>query len=318
MRGVHAESILSKSYFRNEKKLKNNEKDDHRKLSLLGGWDETNCELKKVENHLVEPIHVVSYPGSGGRFLLTSIEALTGIKVIGDGHLNAVSDPPPKPFNYLAYFSQEMAYGNYFSKVVILMRTPLKVIPSFCDILYQKTSNETESDNYAQCPEDVWLKFRDERFEDELRRWKYTLEYWLDRYDPAHRLMISYERLTDDYVGPLETLRLARFLNTTYSVETHAPEDVACVWTKISTNNDLRETRPHGDETARFTISQLNRMTEVLDELVVKYLDMDFVDLFYDYEKFIDRLRIKMIGEELSLAEKYLPQFITRMIEDNE
>ena len=75
--------------------------------------------------------------------------------------------------------------------------------------------------------------------------------------------MISYERLTDDYVGPLETLRLARFLNTTYSVETHASEDVACVWTKISTNNDLRETRPHGDETARFTISQLNRMTEV-------------------------------------------------------
>ena len=95
-----------------------------KRVTLLKLYDMPLC-LKPSEREmdwllLLKKMTVISL----GCFLQTSIEALTGIKSIGDGHRNAVSDPPPKPFNYLAYFSQEMAYGNFFSKVRVMCDVP--------------------------------------------------------------------------------------------------------------------------------------------------------------------------------------------------
>jgi len=59
------------------------------------------------------------------------------------------------------------------------------------------------------------------------------MEYWMDNYKKADRLVVAYEKLVDEEYGAEEALRMAEFLDRSEGVMSFPPEDVPCAWHKI-------------------------------------------------------------------------------------
>jgi len=60
--------------------------------------------------------------------------------------------------------------------------------------------------------------------------------YWMDRYAAADRLLITYEGLTDDVIGPEVTKTLNEFLGRVDGVTPIDESSVACVWRAVVKN----------------------------------------------------------------------------------
>jgi len=275
-----------------------------RRTSILrgaGNIDDTSCTLKRATHQLVEPIHAVGYPGSGNLVLISLVQALTGMSAEGSD----VGVPPPEPYNYITYVSHELAHARTFSRLILLLRNPLKAIPSLCNFHYERVHLQKDlmGHHKVQAPMEFWIPFRDERFDEELTLWKNTVEYWVDAYDNKeesgyYRLVISFESLVDQYVGPLETTRLARFLNETHQVSTAPAEQMPCLWNKIVGQDDgqvrASRRREEGDD-VMFTLEQLDKITQVLKELTIKYYESEFVHWFYHYQKDVNKERERLL-----------------------
>ena len=76
----------------------------------------------------------------------------------------------------------------------------------------------------------IFLKWRNNNFDRQVQVWRHHAEYWMEAYDNLHRLVISYERIIDDDIGPSEAMKIAEFLNRSDGVSTVPPEKVPCVW----------------------------------------------------------------------------------------
>jgi len=198
----------------------------------------------------------------------------------------------------MTYISHELAYANYFSKVLILVRNPLDAIPSLCNFVYEYVELKKDKNHHhqVQAPEQYWITFRDNRFDNEIIRWKKSIEYWTDHYDSSHRLVISYEQLTDEYAGSFVTSVLAQFLNKTYTVSTQTLEDIPCVW-KALVKGDRDNNQRKKLYVPQFSLKQLQNMQEVISDLIMKYFNTEFIDLFYNYET--------LIGHERDRIEKF-------------
>ena len=60
--------------------------------------------------------------------------------------------------------------------------------------------------------------------------------YWMDRYTPENRLLITYEGLTDDVIGAEVTKGLSLFLGQAKGVTTIHPDSVPCIWRAVVKN----------------------------------------------------------------------------------
>ena len=63
-----------------------------------------------------------------------------------------------------------------------------------------------------------------------------SYSYWMDRYAAADRLLITYEGLTDDVIGPEVTKTLNEFLGRVDGVTPIDESSVACVWRAVVKN----------------------------------------------------------------------------------
>ena len=64
----------------------------------------------------------------------------------------------------------------------------------------------------------------------------FFISYWMDRYAPEDRLVITYEGLTDDVIGPEVAKSLNDFLGKAQGVTPIDRESVPCVWRAVVKN----------------------------------------------------------------------------------
>lgn len=178
----------------------------------------------------VKPVFAASFPGSGARMTWNLIEALTGL-VTGDEWYNngrikdvvSVKTHWPHPTN-----GRELDWADEIERAFLLFRNPMNAIPSFHNFIYE---NERKIPHHTQrAPTDIWIHWRNNNFNNQLRYWKDHFEYWMDKYPQDKRIVVPYEHLVDPIQGPLVTQELNAFLGEGPGVDPIANASVPCVW----------------------------------------------------------------------------------------
>lgn len=181
-------------------------------------------------------------------------------------------------------------------RVIILIRNPINALPSHYNYLYEKEHDLP--DHTTQAPAGDWIKWRDQHFKEELVLWKEHLIHWMTEYQSEHRLVISYERLINAKMGPIETTRIANFLGRTEGVNVVSPASIPCVWDRVvnyqrvdvdedgkivqnNTEVEARKLRPKSDVVYLYNENgeEQRKLDKKVDELMVrrrvKYISTD-------------------------------------------
>jgi len=227
----------------------------------------------------LRPTMIASYPGSGARLSWKLIRAITGYMTSDDA---VDMDDLSKKGLVIAIKSHYPAHGSTdtifkpFKKVdtsVLLIRNPLKSIPSFLSYLYEREHNlENHS---TRVPLHEWIKWRDTHFEKELMSWIQHTLFWMEHNTKDNTLVISYEKLVNEKTGPAEYAKLGAFLQLISGKElAQVPGDIPCVWDYIvnnrgdtSVNGKLPQSLRKGPKKYPFTDEQIDTVVHYLESL---------------------------------------------------
>lgn len=149
------------------------------------------------------------------------------------------------------------------------------------------------------------MKWRDSNFNQQLFLWRANVQHWLDKYSAEDRLVIPFERLTNqaDGVGYTEELNL--FLEGGKNSSSIDPEFAECIWWKAleSENSNLEDLdaihaggrklfRRSAADSRPYTKEQYNQMIVVVRNLRIKYFEERRLDrLFKMYDTEIKKAR---------------------------
>ena len=92
-----------------------------------------------------------------------------------------------------------------------------------------------------RAPVEEWVKWRNAYVDIEIAEYKKFVFYWMDRYTPENRHLITYEGLTDDLIGAEVAKGLNEFLGLVEGVDPIEQESVACVWKAVVKNQPPAE-----------------------------------------------------------------------------
>lgn len=177
----------------------------------------------------VQPVFAASYPGSGARMTWNLIEALTGLVTGDEWYSNGrVKDVVTVKTHHPHNKGRKLPWANEIKRAFVLIRNPMKAIPSYHNFLYEfqnKLGNHS-----TRAPVAEWIKWRDRLFFAELKVWKNHMEFWLDNYAPKDRIIVPYEHLTHPKEGPIVTAELNEFLGEGPGVTPIPQDSVPCVW----------------------------------------------------------------------------------------
>ena len=259
------------------------------------------------------------------------IEALTGY-VTGDewnsnGHkvgqvVTVKTHYPHREGNAEVVTKLKPGSDGQIPRAIVLLRNPQNALPSYLNFLYE-VENELEGHS-QRAPMEEWLTWRDHEFDAEIKQWKDHAEYWLDRYSPESRLVLSFEGLTDDIGGPRFAQELARFLDVSVGVPVIYQDSVQCVWetvikyrgeaplSSVEESQELRGSNPQigsngpnlsdsdpskpqsrrkGNAHYPYTLAQLDRVIDVLELLRKKYGDRQLTDILDSYIRTINGVK---------------------------
>jgi len=207
------------------------------------------CDISTISlpNQPIIPVFAASYPGSGSQMAHYLYEALTGIES-GDEwyHRGDTYDHITIKTHYPAR-KHQIEGSRLMQRAIVLIRNPLHSIPSYHNYLYER--DHKIPDHTTKAPVDAWIKWRDEHFDEEIVSWKDHLVYWTVGYVQDDKLIVSYERLVDNKMGPIETIRIANFLGRSDGIDVVPPSHIPCVWDKV-VNYKRIEVDENGDEIA--------------------------------------------------------------------
>jgi hypothetical protein len=225
------------------------------------------------------PMYQASFPGSGSEMMRDLIEAITGVKTGETTRRNDVvaikTMYPDRKFDI-----HPSVLNRGMKKMVLLLRSPTHAISSKFNHIYWRQNNlEPHS---VQPPKEVWKSWRDENYEKELHAWVDHLQYWMRRFKPANRLIISYENLTGNETGPQDAMRISLFIRTIFNegVINPAPSfTLPCLWFRAvrifdQTNSDmLQDNSNHLGSSYHppFTTLQLEMTATELNNLMLKF-----------------------------------------------
>merc|ERR1712232_729994 len=168
------------------------------------------------------------------------------------------------------------SYGQNMNQVVLVIRNPRWAMPSYLTILSELDYAHTWEIAYDHLPEvftkrapmEDWIKWRDYRFEDEIRLWGLHIDfymengaqYWMpydferngqfpfrfynesdrpwpqdhhcaeDIDDCRPKAVVSYERLKDPITGPSELEKIANVLRGKQSMTVMDDDGINCIW----------------------------------------------------------------------------------------
>jgi len=265
---------------------------------LLSSSSYESCDIGTISlpSQPIIPIYAASYPGSGSQMTHYLFEAVTGLEAGSEWlHRGDTYDHITIKTHYPA--RQKQVDGNrLMHRVIILIRNPINALPSHYNYLYEKEHDLP--DHTAQAPAGDWIKWRDQHFKEELVLWKEHLIHWMTEYQSEHRLVISYERLVNAKMGPIETTRIANFLGRTEGVNVVSPASIPCVWDRVvnyqrvdidedgkivqnNTEVEARKLRPKSDVVYLYNENgeEQRKLDKKVDELMVrrrvKYISAD-------------------------------------------
>jgi hypothetical protein len=228
---------------------------------------------------------IASYPGSGARLSWKLIRAITGYMTSDDA---VDTDDLSKKGVVVAIKSHYPAHGSTdeiftpFAKVdrsVLLLRNPLKSMPSLLSYLYERENNlENHS---TRVPLEKWIEWRDQHFQKELMSWVHHTLFWMEHNSKGDTLVISYENLVDKNNGPMEYAKLGGFLSESSGKKlAQSPDDIPCVWDFIvnsrgdtSTNGKTPQSHRVGPKVYPFTDEQIDTIVHYLESLAKLYPD---------------------------------------------
>mmetsp|Transcript_767 Transcript_767/g.1367 ORF Transcript_767/g.1367 Transcript_767/m.1367 type:complete len:562 (+) Transcript_767:229-1914(+) len=194
-----------------------------------------NCEVvaAKTSPVPITPIYTASYPGGGAKLTSKIIEALTGIITGDDYNSNEETNNVVSIRTYYPHFiASKVDLTSEFIRSILVVRNPLNAVPSLHNFVYESENKLPE--HFIRAPSDAWLEWRDKNFATEISSWAIHIRSWMYRSEnKSDRLVISFERLADENLGPLEVTRLAEFLCREDGVSTRQPEDMPCIWWKV-------------------------------------------------------------------------------------
>jgi len=231
----------------------------------------------------LRPSMIASYPGSGARLSWKLIRAITGYMTSDDA---VDTDDLSKKGLVIAIKSHYPAHGSTdalfkpFANVdasVLLVRNPLKSMPSFLSYLYER---EHDLENHStRVPLDEWIKWRDAHFAKEIMSWVHHTLFWMEHSTKENSMVISYERLVDKETGPLEYAKLGGFLQRISGKElAQGPGDIPCVWDYIvnnrgdtSINGKMPQSLRKGPTKYSYTDEQIDTIVHYLESVGKMY-----------------------------------------------
>ena len=236
-----------------------------RRLSIAledGGCTVTYAEMSEVE---IPPTWQASFPGSGSRMTWSLVEALTGIRTNDDydshgrGYERVVAVKTHYPIKNARHKFPEL--DTLFSRAMVILRHPHDAIPSYFNLQYEHWNNLPN--HSTRGPNEDWLAYRENPvygFNIQLAGYEKFVEYWMERYpDRSNLLLLAYEDLTSDELGPSTTKRIADYLRQTEGVEPIADESVPCIWETIVNYKNHPPASPNNGE----DVSRARRLTAI-------------------------------------------------------
>lgn len=236
--------------------------------------------VKRAEPKDVRPVIAASYPGSGAKLTWKLLRGMTGI-MTGDDHdhngLVGKRQVVSIKTHYPAIDSEgaEKVYEsvNDVSRAMVILRHPMSSIPSYHNFEYEQRNGLPNHSTKA--PVEEWEKWRDERFEKEMKAWIDLVRFWVDRVKYEHRIIVQFEKLTskEEGVAVEEMRRIGEFLHEGDG-RVEIVEDLKCVHETITSDvrvgfeGERRHSLRKGpDIKYPFTPTQLGRMDQALKEL---------------------------------------------------
>ena len=207
------------------------------------------------------------------------------IPVTGDdfqlnGHENIVSIKTHYPSNE----GRPLPGSESVPRAILLIRDPLYSIPSYFNFLYEYQNGL--AGHSVRAPLEEWIKWRNDNFDRQMQVWRRHTEYWMDNYKAENRLVLPYERLTDDDFGAETAIKIAEFLSLSDGVTSRPSTEIPCIWHTIVKYKNLKAPQGNGDgqqvvdvESKRggpkyiapFNEIQLKDMLNVLTQLLERY-----------------------------------------------
>lgn len=221
--------------------------------SLPNGGCEITWPTKPPSD--IEITYAASYPGCGARMTWNLVEALTGLETGDDWNNNGrgsnvvtVKTHYPQSNGILVEFDEQI------KRVFIVIRNPMKSIPSFFNHIYEMRNHLPVHSERAPLAE--WTKWRDAYLDIEVAEYKKFIIYWMDRYIPENRLLLTYEGLTDDLIGPEVTKTLNNFLGKAMGVTPIESESVSCIWKAVVKNEPPEHQKKQFDKLQSQALNQ--------------------------------------------------------------
>jgi hypothetical protein len=223
---------------------------------------------KKVTTDL-KPVIIAGYPGSGNDLSRTIVQRLTGLDgndiYTEQGNCSTWRRAATCKTHYpvIDTFPPESMRDSFASTAAILIRNPAKAIPSFFNFVWEY--EHSLADHSRQGPEDEWIKWRDEAFDDQIEQWFALLVYWFDNWDI--QTVIPYERLTQPKPGPFILQQLAQQLESSGFL---TASDYQCQWYDCVVRSAKVKRAPH-QYSPSYTLTQKRKIIDVVNQTLAHF-----------------------------------------------
>jgi hypothetical protein len=152
------------------------------------------CQLKRgidapQYNELFSTL-LVAYPGSGKRTAFQQLQGVTEFRPGDD--FNLTPDSVSKRFAFMkTNYPQHdgvWSFGGQMDQVVLLIRNPRWAFPSYQSLLFEINYSNNWETSYAlrenvytkKSPIKEWNRWRDNRFDVEIKKWGWFIDYWME------------------------------------------------------------------------------------------------------------------------------------------
>lgn len=235
-----------------------------------------SCENpRQVSEQTVVPVWAASFPGSGSKLLVSSIEQLTGITGTDDndgfgrlqkGMASAVKTHFPSKHVSPKFFVMDT---SKIKSAILILRNPIDVMPSYFKFLWKF---DDKHDPSVDPPIDRWVAWRNENYMEQMTKWAEHTDWWLKNYEEDGKLLvIPFEKLIKENQGAEMLKSIGGFLSNVDPMLSNqlAPvESIGCVWENAVSSKAPKKKKKGDDPVSYpFTIEQLENTLTMLKNL---------------------------------------------------
>jgi hypothetical protein len=263
--------------------------ESHHQRRSLGSTSSTtsssSCEISKPADLHVPSTFVASYPGSGAKLTWKLIRGITGLYTGDDFDHNgrvARGTAVAIKTHFPSHAPEDVFHSGKLDGVrqaILLIRNPLRAIPSFHNYLYEKKQGLLNHSTRA--PVEVWVEWRNQFFQEEMTLWVDHIRWWMENFNKSGNTLklLVFEYLTSQTEGTKELTGLFDFFASTDPVirNNMVPHHhINCIWEMlvkgtVPGEKERRKSLRTGPSEYPYTSSQLEIMIQSIQRLRTEY-----------------------------------------------